>query len=228
MLKRMFTFLAKEPEEAPKVSLDTYCTHLDPILRPFAQTFFERLATILPQGFELTWDVQAPDNPDLLAEPGGIGNRLSLEMRLDHGGHPLKYGTGRVALRDKYLFAKTVTWRTPKNFLRQLAIYQLIKEHYTDCTIQPNRSQTHGGFLIHNRHQIITLEVFGENEANGFLACDITLSRFNTDLAQQRAQRFLNFYGCLYNHLGQQDLHFATQAPIEIVEFPELQVYDTP
>lgn len=225
MLKRMFTFFAKEPEEAPRVSLDTYCTLLDPALRPFAQTFFERFSLILPQGFELTWDTKAPDNPDLLDEAAGNASRLSLEVRLDHGGHPLKFGTGRVALRDKYLFAKTVTWRTPKDFLRQLAVYQLIKEHYGDCTIQPNRSKSHSGFLIHNRNQIITLEVFGENESNGFLACDITLSRFNPDLAQQRAFRFLNFYGCLYNHLGQQDLHFATEPPLEVVEFPEIQAY---
>lgn len=223
MLKRMFTFLAKEPEADPKVCIDAYYEHLDPSLRPFAQSFYACFSQILPPGFELTWDAQAPDNPDLLCDTHGKFDRLSLEMRRDLDGHPLKFGTCRVALRDKYLFAKTVTWRTPKDFLHHLPVYQLIKDHYGDCRIQPNRSKTHGGFLIHNRNQIITLEVFGANGAHGFLACDITLSRFSPDLARQRAEHFLNFYGCLYNQLGQPDLHFKTHAPTEAVEFPELQ-----
>ncbi len=222
MLKRMFTFLAKEHGAEEKVGIDTYCEHLEPSLRPFALSFYACFSRILPQGFALTWDAQAPDNPDLNCDLGKA-DRLSLELRHDHDGHPLKFGTCRVALRDKYLFAKTVTWRTPKDFLRQMTVYQLIKEHYGDCKIQPNRSKSHGGFMIHNRSQIITLEVFGANETHGFLACDITLSRFNGDLARQRAEHFLNFYGCLYNQVGQRDLHFSTHPPEEILEFPELQ-----
>lgn len=223
MLKRMFSTtsgVAVHPQVRHAGDLDQYLDLLDQHIRPFAAAFYERLDTLLPDQFGFDWDRNAPDNPAL---KGGAKycDRLSLEVIRTADGHHFKYGTGRVALRERHLFAKTVTWKTPKDFLHRFEVYQLIKEHFYDCTICKNRSKTRGGFTVKNSRQVITLEVFGENPKSGYLACDITLCKRNQPLAQRRMFRFLNFYGALYNHLENTELTFKT-VPVSDVEFPDM------
>lgn len=227
MFKRVRSLIHKEASPQSQTSsaqpdIKAYIELLNPDMQVFASFFYQKFKQLLPTQFCFDWDRNAPKNPNLTGKNSKTQtNALSLELQLNRRGVRLKFGTGRVELRNKHYFVKTVTWKTPKHFLHHMEIYQLIKTYYYDCSIVKNRSKTRRGFTIKNANQVMTLEVFGDNVTNGYLACDLTLSRFNQPLAQQRLSRFMDFYATLYNHLGNDELKFTVQ-PLSNVEFPDL------
>ena len=199
---------------ADQKSRAKYIRQLKPSMQYLAESFYAKLDALLPQNFHLRLDTRAPrrEEPNSGGK-NGMSTSLSMELAMDRESMCYKYGTGRVALRKNLFFAKTVTWMTPKTFLHQRAVYDLIKQFYQDCEVVPNRSKTHNGFTVKNKKHIITLEVFGDNPKRGYLACDITLNGSNQQLARDRLQHFVDFYADLYNILENEDLHFKASNP---------------
>ena len=191
----------------------TLVERLDPELQFFADSFYESFQKILPKAYILAPDNQAPESVNCLGpyRPSQPFTGISLEYRMIRGPQSYKFGTGRVELRHNHFFAKVVTWKTPKDFLHQFGVYDLIKRYYPESRIMGSKSSTGKGFAIKNKRHIITLEVFGAHRTNGFLACDLTLNGNNKPLAKERMERFLEFYGCLYNLLENQDLTYDVQ-----------------
>ncbi len=198
------------PPKAPSLNRKPLIGRLDPSVRFFANAFYSHFDDMFPNEFCFGYDDKAPENV------GEKSNRLadetytsmSLSFNFNRELKDFKYGTGRVEVRGKNFFAKTVTWKTPKEFLYQPAVRHLIKKYYPDCHLAKNHSKSQNGFTIKNGYQVITLEVFGQSARSGFLACDITLNKKNQPLARDRAFHFLDFYGELYNQVGDQNLHF--------------------
>ena len=198
---------------------------LDPDLQFFAESFYGKFLAILPENSSLQPDPNAPEDArGKVLDPKFPPTRLSLEHHQTNGVQSHKYGTGRVELRERFFFAKTVTWRTPKNFLHQIPVYQMIKLYFSDSNILPTRSRSANGFALKSKKHVITLEVFGEHPEHGFLACDLTLDAHNKPLAKERMEFFMDFYGALYNLLDNPELAFrvaALDAGAPNVEFVE-------
>ena len=230
MINKFFSFTQKggngEPNPVPDFKVEQCVPLLHPKMHYFTEAFYEKLQKIMPENFSLAFDNRAPNNPCPGKSTNGESSCLSLELKMVRDQKSYKYGTGRVAMREKHYFAKTVTWKTPIAFLHQRVIYEIIRAHFQGCQVVRNRSKTRNGFTIKDKSKVITIEVFGSNALNSYLACDITLSRFNQPLARQRMQAFLDFYGDLYNHVRNSELHFKARTPDD-VEFPEIQIIDT-
>ncbi len=208
MLGKFFGFgkqSTSPPMEPAKPGFDrkALIDRLDMRMRFFTEAFYDHFEQMMPPSFGFAYDDKAPSNIDLKSDRtrDGREKRISLCFSLWKKQLAYKYGTGRVELRGKYFFAKTVTWKTPRDFLHQGSVYQLIKRYYPEIHVGHNQSKTANGFTLKDHHQIITLEVFGAGARNSFLACDITLHKNNQPLARDRAVRFLNFYGELYNEV---------------------------
>lgn len=197
---------------------------LAPDLQYFARTFYDKFSEILPEDFQFTPDRKAPPEAQCLkADPNHPSQKLSLEYQHLKGARAHKFGTGRVELRDRLYFAKTVTWQTPKDFLHQRKVYDLIKLYYDESRIMPSKSKSGNGFALKSNKHVVTLEVFGQDQL-GFLACDISLNANNQPLAGDRMKHFMEFYGAVYNLLGRDDLLFSVKPklPQELdVEFIE-------
>jgi len=185
---------------------------LNPNLQFFARSFYNKFDEILPEEFQFAPDKKAPRDAQCLhPDPNQSFKRISMEYRFLKGARAAKFGTGRVELRDHLFFAKTVTWWTPKDFLHQRTVYEIIKLYYEDSRIMPSKSRSANGFALKSPKHVITLEVFGDDDPFGFLACDISLNGNNQPLAVERMQYFLEFYGAIYNLLGRQDLLYKVK-----------------
>lgn len=196
---------------------------LDPRMRRMSEIFYSQYCKMLPETFAMDYDERAPKNVN--AQGTGDKTKISLALKFLHNQARYKYGTGRTELRGDYFFAKTVTWRTPKDFLHQRKVYDRIKSTYTKAQISHCRSQSGRGFSIKDSSQLVTLEVFGDNPRSSFLACDITLSMRNLGLVQDRVVRFLEFFGELYNEVEDQHLNFKTgDAGLASLQFIDSQI----
>ena len=190
-------------------------SNLDSQMQPFTDSFFDKLCVRLPTDFCLDYDTKAPENVPHETERNGHSQtqKISLEINKRKHGKAYKYGTGRVEMRGRNVFAKTVTWRTPKSFLFQRKVYKTIKSHFQDHSVVRNQSKTGNGFAIKNPRQRVTLEVFGSNPQSGFLACDVTFNRGNPLVARERLSAFLDFYTELYNLVNNRELQFQLDTP---------------
>lgn len=185
---------------------------LEPDLQFFARSFYDKFSDMLPQAFSFVPDKNAPeDSQPLLHNQPNHFSKLSLEYHFREGIRTAKYGTGRVEKRNHFYFAKTVTWLTPKNFLHQRKVYEIIKLYYPESRIMPTKSKTQNGFALKSNKHVITLEVFGDNSSLGFLACDISLNSKNQPLARDRMLYFMEFYGALYNLLERGELIYSVK-----------------
>lgn len=202
-----------------KFDYHDYLGLLDSDLRPFADAFYEKLSQMLPKNFIYGPDKLAPaDSRCDQKNPSSPYHKASLTMKCQSGARYYKYGTARVEHRNRRLFAKLVTWHTPAQFLHQRNVYDLVKKFFPDSRIMPSRSKQEKGFAIKNGKHIITMEVFEGNDEDGFLGVDIALHDGNKPLAIRRMETFLEFYGHLYNMLGNPELQFKV-GPILVDEF---------
>ena len=202
---------------------------LDLRMRFFTEACYQHMEQMMPKSFGFTYDEKAPANVNLKSNriQDEHYTKISMSFNMWQNQHYFKYGTCRIEMRDQTFFAKTVTWKTPLDFLHQGRVYQLIKGYFPDCKVSHSQSKTANGFTVKNSQQIITLEVFGASARNSFLACDITLNKNNQPLARDRALRFLNFYGELYNEVHNGALRYKVRSAardLSDVQFVEDQI----
>lgn len=202
-----------------KFDYHDYIGNIEQELRPFATAFYEKLGTMLPPDFIFGCDKSAPEDArwDQSSSRPSY-HKASLALKRQQGARYYKYGSARAEHRQNRLFAKVVAWHTPVKFLHQRSVYDLVKKFFPDSRIMQSKSRTEKGFAIKNGRHIITMEVFPGDGDEGFLAVDIALHDGNKPVAIKRMETFLEFYGHLYNSLGNADLQFKVQ-PILIDEF---------